>query len=64
MSEPHKLTIELSGDEMDALWRLSRETFPGHSLELLARKLVQDSLIACGVLSLSPANRSKGARRG
>ena len=60
----HALTIRLSGDAMDALWRVHREDFPGATLEALGAKLIRDELVRMGVLALPAANRSKGARRG
>lgn len=56
--------MKLPSREWAALVYLRDTTFPGQPLELVARKLVQDGLIGCGVLSLLPANRSKGARKG
>lgn len=58
----HPLHIELSGDEMDALWRVSREDFAGKSLEAVARKLIRDELVRMGIMALPAENRSRGAR--
>lgn len=63
MTEHADITLRLPENEFNALTRLRDETFPGQPLDLLARKLVQDGLIGCGVLALPNANRSKGARR-
>lgn len=60
--DTHPLNLRLSGAEMDALWKVSREDFPGYTLEALGRKLIQDELIRMGVLDLPSSNRSKGAR--
>jgi hypothetical protein len=60
---PRKLELTLPAREWSALVMLRDTTFPGQSLELLARKLVQDGLIGCGVLSLPEGNRGTAAGR-
>ena len=64
MPEDHPLTVRLDGRSMDALWRVSREDFPGYTLEALAAKLIRDELIRIGVLPLGLADRSKHAGKG
>lgn len=60
---PRNIPLSLPGAEWSALVYLRDTTFPGQPLELVARKLVQDGLIQCGVLGLPKANRSKHAGR-
>jgi hypothetical protein len=48
--DPKTLPVTLSGTEYAALVYLRDTLFPGRSYELLARKLIQDALIASGVL--------------
>lgn len=62
MSTLHGLQIELSGDEMDAPWRGSREDFAGKSPEAVARKLIRDELVRMGIMPLPAENRSRGAQ--
>lgn len=61
--EPRQVVLTLAAREWAALVRLRDETFPGQPLELLARKLVQDGLLACGVLALPEGDRGKRAGR-
>jgi hypothetical protein len=63
MTAPHPLTVHLDGDAMEALWKVSREDFPGYSLEALGAKLIRDELVRMAVLKLPSANRSKHAGR-
>lgn len=63
LNEPHTLTVKLDGDAMTALWKVSREDFPGYTLEALGAKLIRDELVRMGVLALPKGNRSKRAGR-
>jgi hypothetical protein len=57
------LLIQLGAEEWDALERVRAEGFPNASLAAIARKLIRDDLVRQGVLPLTTANRSRGARR-
>ena len=57
------LLTQLSDEERAALTRLRDELYPTHSLGAVARKLVRDGLVQCGVLDLPSSNRSRGAQR-
>lgn len=54
---PREVVLTLPAREWAALVYLRDTTFSGQPLELLARKLVQDGLLACGV------RRATGGRR-
>ena len=58
---PREVVVTLPAREWAALVYLRDTTLPGQPLELLARKLVQDGLLACGVLELPKGNRGKAA---
>lgn len=58
---PREVVVTLPAREWAALVFLRDTTFSGQPLELLARKLVQDGLLACGVLELPKGNRGKAA---
>lgn len=57
------LVDHLPPDDRAALDRLRRELYPGHTPDAVAKKLIRDALIGCGVMPLPAANRSRGARR-
>jgi hypothetical protein len=60
---PRELTLTLPATEYANIVRLRDTMWPGQSLEMVARKLVQDGLIQCGLLELPKRHRSKGARK-
>jgi hypothetical protein len=49
--QPHDVVLTLPAREWAALVMLRDQTFSGRPLELVARKLVQDGLIQCGILA-------------
>lgn len=53
----------LPPEDRAAVERLRLELFPGHTPDAVAKKLIRDALIGCGVLPLPASNRSRGARR-
>lgn len=57
------LVDHLPPEDRAALERLRMELFPGHTPHAVAKKLIRDALIGCGVLGLGTKNRSRGARR-
>lgn len=57
------LIDHLPTEERAALERLRRELYPGHTPDAVAKKLIRDALIGCGVLGLGTKNRSRGAQR-
>lgn len=61
--EPKTFTVTLAAREWAALVQLRDQMWPGQPLELVIRKLTQDELIRCGVLSLPAKDRGPGARR-
>jgi hypothetical protein len=61
--QPRQITVTLTASEYSAMVYLRDTCFPNQPYDLMCRKLIQDGLIASGVLELPKANRSKHAGR-
>jgi hypothetical protein len=49
---PEPISVQLSAAESGALVMLRDTMFPGQSVEMVARKLIQDELIRAGALGV------------